>query len=268
MLPLEALRTMKVLFATPAYASNCAVNYTTSMFKLAGVAARNGLDCDLMMHSESLVTSARNKIVAKFLDGSYTHLFWIDADIGHTPEAVMRLLLSDYDVVSQPYPLKEIIWPEGGIPYAGMTQKEFEDLYYRYPVNLGRGVNGVDADEHGFIEVANTTTGFMCIKRRVLTKMKEAYPELHYNLSPPRDPNELRPSEENNFLFFDCRVSPETNEYLSEDYAFCKLWREIGGKVMADTASKLSHLGQYLFEGDLTANIMARQSPEILAAAE
>jgi hypothetical protein len=34
--------------------------------------------------------------------------------------------------------------------------------------------------------------------------------------------------------FFDCMVDPDSGRYLSEDYAFCRRWRDMGGKVFAD----------------------------------
>ena len=55
------------------------------------------------MGNESLVTRARNTLVSQFLDycekddKSFTHLMFIDADIGFNGEAVTRLLQSDYD---------------------------------------------------------------------------------------------------------------------------------------------------------------------------
>ena len=51
------------------------------------------------MHSESLITRGRNKMVIRFLeDESLTHLFWIDSDIAFRPQSVCRLLLADRDV--------------------------------------------------------------------------------------------------------------------------------------------------------------------------
>jgi len=50
-------------------------------------------------------------------------------------------------------------------------------------------------------------------------------------------------------------VDPDSGRYLSEDYALCRLWRDIGGKVFADLECKLNHLGQHMFRGDLPESL-------------
>jgi hypothetical protein len=37
--------------------------------------------------------------------------------------------------------------------------------------------------------------------------------------------------------------------YLSEDYAFCRRWQNLGGEVWMDPQVKLNHFGSHLFEG-------------------
>ena len=56
MLPDEALKSMKVMFATPCYISAVSMHYVTSIFELTLHSARFGLQCILHMHSESLIT--------------------------------------------------------------------------------------------------------------------------------------------------------------------------------------------------------------------
>src|SRR5262249_26316851 len=106
MLPTSALKSMRVMFATPCYISAVSMNYVASMFSLALDSTHVGLPCILHMHSESLITRGRNKIVLKFLSEDFTHLFWIDSDIAFTPQAVFRLLLADRDVATGIYPMK------------------------------------------------------------------------------------------------------------------------------------------------------------------
>jgi len=63
MLPESALTSMNVLFATPCYISNVTMNYVVSLFDLIRESTRLGLNFNLHLHSESLVTRARNEIV-------------------------------------------------------------------------------------------------------------------------------------------------------------------------------------------------------------
>jgi hypothetical protein len=48
-------------------------------------------------------------------------------------------------------------------------------------------------------------------------------------------------------------IDPDTGDYLSEDYTFCRRWRALGGEVWLDTRSKLMHIGPREFAGDAGA---------------
>ena len=254
MLPPTALQSMKVMLATPCYISGVAMNYVASMFSLALDARQVGLDCILHLHSESLITRGRNMIVLKFLsEEAFTHLFWIDSDVVFQSESVFRLLRADRDIAAGVYPMKRFNWPAQGLP-TGMTQRQFEDRYTDYPFNpIGAGAIPVSshADADGFVEVAEAPTGFMVIKRHVFKLMMEKYPELNY--VPDGPPN--NPQRHLYWRFFDCMIDPDSGRYLSEDYTFCRRWRDIGGKVFVDVQCKLMHLGQHLFRGDLAESL-------------
>jgi hypothetical protein len=169
MLPDAALFSMKVMFATPCYISAVSMNYTVGIFDLVMHTKRFGPECILHMHSESLITRGRNKMVLRFLeDESLTHLFWIDSDIGFTPQAVCRLLLADRDVAAGVYPMKSMHWPKEGLP-EGTTREQFEVRYGEYPFNeMGKMSQYADAD--GFAEVAEAPTGSCALNATYSTK--------------------------------------------------------------------------------------------------
>ena len=249
MLPLDALKSMDLMIATPCYASTVTATYAKSLFKLAYDCAKMGTNISLELRSESMVTTSRNRLVAQFLlNPNFTHLIWIDADVEFTSEAVARLLLADRDVVCGVYPLKRFEWPPGGLP-GGMTREKFEHMYTPYPFNVLD--EKLVSDEEGFGEVREATTGFMCIKRAVLERMVEAYPDLHY--LPDDSPSADITSK--SYLFFDTMHEKSSGRYLSEDYAFCTRWRAIGGKVWIDIHSKLNHQGQCNWRGDLYGSL-------------
>jgi hypothetical protein len=258
MLDPAALKTFRPLFVTPCFGEKLAMNYVLSIIPLQRECIAAGVACDFHFRpGDSLVTRVRNDCVAFFLSQpQYTHLFWIDADIGFSPLAAFRLLLSGHDVSAGVYPLKRDDWPADGVP-AGTTRQKFEELFARYTVNTGRaGETGVDIviDRDGFIKVREAPTGFMCIKRQVFDKLIARYPELSYV---PDWPEGTFPKGNVHYRFFDVMVDPQSRRYLSEDYGFCRIWEAIGGEIYVDANSNLSHSGERLYRGDFGATLRA-----------
>jgi hypothetical protein len=79
------------------------------------------------------------------------------------------------------------------------------------------------------------------------------YPQLRYKRDHSADAS--LPSE-NRYALFECMIS-EDGTYLSEDFAFCKRWTEMGGEIWADLNSKLDHVGPMAFHGELSSQFVA-----------
>ena len=140
---------------------------------------RHALPAGVQMASAAW-SHARNDLVLS--EPRWTHLMWIDADIGFSPEAFYRLLLSDHDIAAGVYPLKRGDWRDDGVP-AGTTARDFRQLYTRYTVNAGQAADphvGMEIGADGFMAVREAPTGFMLIKRRVFGPVRQAYPDLGY----------------------------------------------------------------------------------------
>lgn len=256
MLDPATLKNFFPVVVTPSHDNKCFNTYVLSLLNLTQFFTERGLRLQVMLHDgESLITRARNNCVAKFLEmPEWTHLCWIDSDIGFSTDALLRLLLSDYDVAAGIYPLKREDWPEGGVA-AGTTSAQFNANYMRYTVNQDAsddGVVHVDVQPDGFFKVHEAPTGFMAIKRSVFERMIAAYPDLRYTPdSPGVDDKGLH------YRFFDVMIDPKSNRYLSEDYGFCRLWEAIGGEIHVDARSRLTHHGFKIYRGDFPASLRA-----------
>ena len=194
---------------------------------------------------ESLITRARNTLVANFLDDEHaTHLLFIDADIGFSTAIIKRMLDFDDQVVCAPYPMKLINW--SAIPQLVKDNLDYKTLSLPYVLNF-EDKDNVEV-KTGFAKVLDAATGCLLIKRECLLKMVKEYPDLHYNTDQIIDGKEYK--SENTYLFFDT-MKDEDGRYLSEDYAFSRRWQRIGGKIWADLGSSLSHFGGYRFAGQL-----------------
>ena len=241
---------------TPSHDGKFFQNYVASMLNFTVQAERAGMRMQVLMHQgESLVTRARNNCVAQFLaNPQWTHLFWIDADIGFSAQAAFRLLLSGYDIAAGVYPLKRENWPDGGVA-AGTTQQQFEATFTRYTVNAKASETTSQVEltiqPDGFMEMTEAPTGFMVIKRAVFERLVASYPDLRYV------PDSIGEADLGlHYRFFDVMVDPQTRRYLSEDYGFCRLWSGLGESIYIDANSNLTHQGAKLYRGDFANSLL------------
>ncbi len=185
----EILRSKKILVCTPMYGGMCAGHYAKSCTDLKGMAIEHGIEIDFFyLFNESLIPRARNYLVDEFLRNTkYTHLMFIDADIGFDPSDVIALsIIADpskgMDIVCGPYPKKCISWEK--IKRAvdkGFADKDPEILgnyVGDYVFNPTNGSTEIRLDEP--VEVLEGGTGFMIIPRETFEKFAKAYPEIQY----------------------------------------------------------------------------------------
>jgi hypothetical protein len=224
---------MKVLLATPAYGGQVTEPYLQSIVNLVHSCYVKGIQIDIMtLSNESLITRARNEVVATFMAGDWTHLLFVDADVSFTPDHVWRLLEAGHEVCATPYAMKGLDWNaawKADSPDAA-RQASIMSVINRLPDSRVEG---------GFVEALDAGTGFMCIKRSALEKLIAAHPETEY-LTEKLVANRQR------WSIFDCAIVD--GRYLSEDYLFCRRWQALGGVVWVDYSSpNLGHQGSYTF---------------------
>jgi hypothetical protein len=217
---IDFLRQQRVHICMPCYGGQLTESTFMSYIKWSNACRQLGLDWTIeTMTNESLISRARNTLVAKFLNTpTSTHLMFVDADIGWEPWHLLVLLNADKDVIGGLYPMKTM------------------------PVKWV--VNGFEgAKEEGSLqEVSKTGTGFMLIKRRVFEKLSR-HPAVKSFANDIGLPRELDPHMK---TYFDTAV--RENRYYSEDWTFCENWRDFGGEVWVDKRVLLKHTGTYVFD--------------------
>lgn len=235
-----------IFLATPMYGGNATAGFVTSCMQLQQVVDKLNVPFTFsFLVGESLITRARNKLCHMFLSQpAATHLLFIDADIQFNPMDVIRMINANKDVVGCSYACKTLLWDR-------VAEAAKEGVYDPNALKLAgmSGVyNKVIVDSEGSDEVEEVYeigTGMMLIKREVFQKMIDTNPD-DWILSD--DPVDIRkPVEERKyFRFFD--TATIDNRYYSEDYMFCKMWRELGGKVHLLKNTMTRHWGGYAFE--------------------
>lgn len=173
------------------------------------------------------IYSARAQIVSHFLaDQEATDLVMIDSDVSWGAQGLIRLVDHDVDFVAGVYPKRE--------------------LPIRFIVRSGGGALKADTGS-GLAEVWGVPGGFMRIKRAMLEKMVQRYGSELGSL----DRNV--PSGHTARLFDPYWWTDEAGNkrVLSEDYAFCQRWRDMGGQVFIDVTIPMGHIGMYEYTGTL-----------------
>lgn len=187
----------------PCYGGMVSEPTMTSLIRFVLMAQQLGMNWSLdTMVNESLVTRARNNLMAKMLSNkSATHFMFIDADIRFQPESIFQMVACEKDVIGGLYPKKSI--PTN------------------YVINLKR-----ETKVQGDIFTVDTMgTGFLLFKRHVYEKLIEAHPETKY----VDDVGLGKQYEPNMYAIFDCKID-EKGHYLSEDWLFCRRWKQLVAK--------------------------------------
>ena len=105
-------RKPNILFATPCYGGMISSTTTMSYMKLIKKLENRKIRHKIQfLNNQSLITKARNQFVSYFLERrQYTHLMFIDADMGFEAETFLELLSTNKLLTGCPYPAKTINW--------------------------------------------------------------------------------------------------------------------------------------------------------------
>jgi hypothetical protein len=236
-----------IYLAAPCYGGLVNINFMRSVLDLQLACKERGIGLHIdLMGGDALITRARSRLAAQFLAYEQaSHILFCDADIGFAPQNVFRLLDSGKDVVAAVCPLKHIDWEKArAAAKAGIADLQAASIGYVVRF-LPSDDNSVQVED-GIAKVAYAGTGFLMIKRETMQRVVDAYPQLRARMGDMHDPLATEA-----VMIFDTMIEPETGQYLSEDYAFCRRWRDLGGEIWADVEARLTHVGHATYTGSL-----------------
>jgi hypothetical protein len=257
---------IKICILTPCYAGQCHVNYVISLMNTIDLFQKIGIGYSIeFCKNDSLVSRARNNLIARAMsDYAVTHILFIDNDITWFPADIIKLLLSDKEVVGGIYPLKTYDWSKIKDPrfiQETLNRKNSSDLRDRisdekmlkynllkYNVNYLEPILHI---EQNLARVKHIATGFMMLKRGCIETMMNMHKETKY-----KDDVGFLQENENDMAYalFDCGV--REGHYFSEDWLFCDRWTKLGGNIWIDVTVNLTHTGPEDFEGSYVSSII------------
>ena len=220
-----------IMVMMPCYGGKIFLETVESLLELQREGIENGID--ILYHFDhrcSLISQGRSVMSTKVYesDETWTHMLWVDADVGFCMDDVWKLLASDKDIVGGLYPLKSFPIKWASTPYPT--------------------INGHHEDRK-LVRTDYIANGFMMIKREAFKIMYEHYKE------------ELTFSywDEDYVDLFQTIIDKERNNlYLTEDYAFCKRANDIGLTTWIHNDVLLSHTGMQRYSLDDQQNMMGK----------
>lgn len=241
------LANKSIFIATPMYGGMCSAGYTESLLNAVMELVSKGYYiqyCSLI--NESLITRARNTLTEIFLQSNCQYLLFIDADQTFKSSDIEKMYEEKKDILGAVVPMKSINW----------TSVREAVLETKVDLALHTGqfnINPIDPSEKvdttKVFEVKYVGTGMMLINRSVFDRLSNIVKKYKHNTS------EVYGIKKGQYIhdFWNLTID-EQEELLSEDYQFCKTWRDNGGKVHAVAYPEIVHFGTYGFSGKLLNN--------------
>jgi hypothetical protein len=251
-LPADKAQKIKLWILIPAAGDLIHATFSGHLIRLLGLLRQHGIWYELRyLPGDSLVTRARNNLADIFLtassDDDQHFALWLDCDILFDPASVLQMLSLDLDFVAAPYSKKgfhvdrmaeaaRLGWPNDRVMRVVGTPNV---NWLTHPIRCDIPMPVLEAG-----------SGFWLIKRKVFRMMAEADPAIRYRRAPEEQSHY---GTEFAHDFFRVGVWPETQEYLSEDWWFCRTWRALGGLVHCCFWIVTHHIGPHLYPMDMPA---------------
>lgn len=217
---------MSVMIGLPAYGGNISDKTTSGLFGLGKAFVRNNINHSILISAnESLITKGRSKIANFFLNNTdLEYLFFLDSDIGFSPNDVLKLLSHDKEIVCGAYPMKTL------------------------PLKWNFTLTEPQKREGNLIQIERIGIGFSLIHRSVFEKIISKFgEELKYIPSENTIGHETTENEKNNSYHFFSEMKID-NTYMSEDLSFFTRAKMCGVQPWMDVSINLCHVGSHLFQ--------------------
>lgn len=260
---LENNTPIKVSIATVCPDGSCDTEYVGCLLQTLSLFRELNVEHSIAFaNGDPLCGRARNELVAKVLsDPEITHILFINPDIVWDFMDVMKLIISDKDVIGGISPFKKYHFeelinasPESWIQSKNKSvikdfvsdEKTIQHKLLKYKATISSETEISIKDN--VAQINSISAGFLLVRRTVFPKLFEVYHHTKYSRFAGAE------LDDNLYSIFDseCR----NNKYLGPDETFCSRWTGIGGEIFADVTIALGHVGKEVFNGHFLASLI------------
>lgn len=243
---------VNLFVATPTTDGNVTTEYLQAVSGLIFASQNPGAGFNVScirttMFSE--VSKARNMLAAKFMEDSrFTHLLFVDADMGFNPSLVARMLATGRPFVGALSPYKYI---DPTTQHRMSRRFDDPELAERLSADFVAAEQIVDEGgggstprirvHDGFVRIHKIGAGILLVARAVFEAARANYPSLW---SPPN--SRVYAGVEVAGGVHQCfsTLQLPDGDVLSEDFSFCERWTAHGGEIWACVDEEIAHVGR------------------------
>jgi hypothetical protein len=255
----------RVLVATPSYGSVVTTTYTRSLLQLTS--RLKAVEFHIQFLDYSLICKQRNFFISRLLQEDFTHLLFIDADMGYSAETIKSLFDVNAPIAACAYPTRTMDWEElktAANQHENLNTMKAHALNYVCENSINTSVNRnlkndgkqLTLKDSKFISCNQAGTGLMLIQKDVAKRLKEKYPELWTDK--PTNPYTSFGSLDGILQCFEA-IQNENGQYISEDLSFCERWvKGCNGEIWVNIKDPIMHSGKMTFESAFLDRLVER----------
>lgn len=204
-----------VMVGTPAYNGMVHTDYVHSLLSFNGAGINYSF---LSIGGESLITRARNAILAHFFHSSaFTHLLFLDGDVFLDGVDLKKMIDADCDVIGAPVALK--------------TKQDGKPVF---------NIHGNLGQKNGLVQVQKLGTAVMMLSRKAVEALVNQAIEKKDVYAANPLAHGVGDAEQIYDVF---QVGVKNGEYLSEDYWVCQSLIDLGFDINVDLKIMTRHHG-------------------------
>jgi hypothetical protein len=208
-----------------------------SLIQGIGLLGGAGYQVDYAQHlGSAFIGEARNALVEQFMCSQCMDLIFVDADVGFQPDALVKLMSHDVQVVGGVYPFKS------------------DDVGYPVTVRTNGRLQAAFDTRTGLIVATMVPAGLLRINRTVFNTL-QADP----NVKHIRNIDDLTYQSE--WKYFQTGFLFEGNRFWGEDTFFCRICRDNNIPVWLEPNLNMTHTGKKTWSGNYHEYLMSQETP-------
>ncbi len=236
-LDLVALRKRKLMISTLLFIPT--PGYLQAMLALQYLLASYDIPYEIHpLRNESDISLARNKLTADFVRSDGTDLLQVDNDVGFDPWDVLAMLHFDKEVIGANCPRKQIDWNlvrEAVLLEPSIMPEKLALMGATWMSSMSPDCKEIKLEEP--LSVDSIASGFSLIQRSAFERVASTRPRFYV--------------DDYSAITDFWLGGPHNERWETEDYAFCRRFREAGGAVWLCPWMKLQHEGLHTYQGDM-----------------